>query len=63
MLASQTVYEDAQYQATAPIGPQAPIPAGVHDIELSWDRKRGYMRVISAVNAGGSKNIWVKRRC
>ena len=46
MLASQQVYEDAQYQALAPIGPQEPIPAGVHDIELSWDRKRGYMRVI-----------------
>ena len=46
MLVSQQVYEDAQYQSTAPIGPQAPIPPGVHDIELSWDRKRGYMRVI-----------------
>ena len=46
MLASQQTYEDAQYQASEPIGPQEPIPAGVHDIELSWDRKRGYMRVI-----------------
>ena len=46
MLASQQVYEDAQYQDTAPIGPQEPIPAGVHDIELSWDRRKGYMRVI-----------------
>ena len=46
MLASQQVYEDTQHQALAPIGPQEPIPAGVHDIELSWDRKRGYMRVI-----------------
>ena len=46
MQASQQVYEDAQYQATAPIGPQAPIPAGVHNIELSWDRRKGYMRVI-----------------
>jgi hypothetical protein len=46
MLASQQVYEDAQYQAAEPIGEQPPIPAGVHDIELSWDRKRGYMRVI-----------------
>ena len=55
MLASQTVYEDAQYQATAPIGPQAPIPAGVHDIELSWDRKRGYMRVII-----GGERWWFK---
>ena len=47
MLASQQVYEDAQYQTAAPIGNQPPIPAGVHEnIELSWDRKRGYMRVI-----------------
>ena len=46
MLASQQIYEDAQYQDAAPIGPQPPIPAGVQDIELSWDRKRGYMRVI-----------------
>ena len=46
MQASQQVYEDAQYQSSDPIGYQPPIPAGVHDIELSWDRKRGYMRVI-----------------
>ena len=47
MLASQQIYEDAQHQSLAPIGPQETIPAGVHEsIELSWDRKRGYMRVI-----------------
>ena len=46
MQASQQTYEDAQYQAAEPIGPQEPIPAGVHDIELSWDRRKGYMRVI-----------------
>ena len=47
MQASQQVYEDAQYQASEPIGPQEPIPAGVHEnIELSWDRRKGYMRVI-----------------
>jgi len=47
MQASQQVYEDAQYQAAEPIGNQPQIPAGVHEnIELSWDRKRGYMRVI-----------------
>jgi len=46
MQVSQQVYEDAQYQSSDPIGYQPPIPAGVHDIELSWDRKRGYMRVI-----------------
>ena len=38
-------YEDQQYQNTDPIGPQDSIPSGVHDIELSWDRKRGYMRI------------------
>ena len=48
MQVSQQVYEDAQYQASEPIGNQPQIPAGVHDIELSWDRKRGYMRVIIA---------------
>jgi hypothetical protein len=46
MLLSTDTYEDAQIQNSAPIGPQPPIPSGVHDIELSWDRKRGYMRVV-----------------
>ena len=46
MLAHPETYEDAQIQSAAPIGEQDPIPAGVHDIELSWDRKQGYMRVI-----------------
>jgi hypothetical protein len=46
MQVSQQVYEDAQYQSSDPIGYQPQIPAGVHDIELSWDRKRGYMRII-----------------
>ena len=55
MLASQQVYEDAQYQALEPIGPQPPIPNGLHDIELSWDRKRGYMRIII-----GGKKWWFK---
>ena len=45
-LLSTDVYEDVQYQKDAPIGSQKPIPAGVHGIELSWDRHRGYMRVI-----------------
>ena len=55
MLASQQVYEDAQYQSTTPIGPQAPIPPGIHNIELSWDRKKGYMRIV----IGGAK-WWFK---
>ena len=40
------VYDETQFQNDAPIGPQPAIPEGVHDIELSWDRKAGYMRVI-----------------
>ena len=39
-------YEDQQYQNPASIGPQMPIPDGVHDCELSWDRKKGWMRLI-----------------
>ena len=39
-------YDDQQYQNPAPIGPQDPIPEGVHDCELSWDRKKGWMRLI-----------------
>ena len=46
MQASQQVYEDAQYQSSDPIGYQPQIPAGIHEIELSWDRHKGYMRVI-----------------
>ena len=46
MLLDVATYEDAQYQSTEPIGPQQPIPQGVQDIELSWDRKAGYMRVV-----------------
>jgi hypothetical protein len=44
------LYEDSQYQSDAPIGPQPQIPAGIHNIELSWDRKTGYMRVIISGN-------------
>ena len=46
VLVSAGVYEDAQYQSDAPIGPQPVVPSGVHDIELSWDRAKGYMRII-----------------
>jgi hypothetical protein len=46
MLASPNTYEDSQIQSSVPIGTQAPIPSGIHDIELSWDRKKGYMRII-----------------
>jgi hypothetical protein len=46
MLAHPKTYEDAQVQSATPIESQAPIPPGVHDIELSWDRHRGYMRIV-----------------
>ncbi len=49
------VHAEAQYQNPAPIKPQSPIPAGVHDIEISWDRNEGYMRAI----IGGQK-WWFK---
>ena len=45
-LLSVGIYEDAQYQNDAPIGPQPIVPDGIHDIELSWDRHEGYMRII-----------------
>ena len=48
-------YVDTQFQRSEPIGVQPPIPAGVHDIELSWDRRQGYMRIII-----GGKTWWFK---
>jgi len=54
-LISTDVYEDAQYQSDKPIGVQEPIPSGVHDIELSWDRHKGFMRI-----AIGKKKWWFK---
>jgi len=45
-LLSTDVYEDVQFQKNAPIGHQSAIPTGIHDIELSWDRNKGYMRII-----------------
>jgi hypothetical protein len=52
---SPIVYEDSQRQSAEPIGPQEQIPAGVWNMELSWDRERGYMRVI--ING---KKYWFK---
>ena len=46
MLISSNTYEDVQFQADAPIGPQQPLPSGDQLIELSWDRSTGYMRII-----------------
>ena len=54
-LLSTDVYEDAQYQNAAPIGEQKQIPKGVHMIELSWDRNKGYMRIII-----GTEKWWFK---
>jgi hypothetical protein len=49
------VHPEAQYQNPAPIKPQRSMPAGVHDMELSWDRNEGYMRVVI-----GSDKWWFK---
>jgi len=49
------IHPEAQFQNPAPIKPQSPIPAGVHDMEISWDRNEGYMRVII-----GMKKWWFK---
>ena len=43
---SNQAYEDAQFQNPDPVGQQIDVPLGFHDIELSWDRKAGYMRII-----------------
>jgi hypothetical protein len=48
-------YVDTQFQSDAAIGEQAPIPPGIHDIELSWDRRKGYMRIII-----GDQRWWFK---
>ena len=48
-------YDDQQYQNPDPIPAQSPIPSGVHDIELSWDRKKGWMRIKIA-----GKSYWFK---
>jgi hypothetical protein len=43
---SNQVYDDAQFQNSDPVGPQIAVPLGFQDMELSWDRKAGYMRII-----------------
>jgi len=44
-MVTRDVEAEAQYQNPAPIGPQSPIPGGVHDMIVSWDRNEGYMSV------------------
>lgn len=36
---------EAQFQNSAPIGPQPPFPKGVYDMVISWDKTKGYMSV------------------
>lgn len=45
MVTKKQIESEAQYQNPAPIGPQSPIPGGVHDMIVSWDRNEGYMSV------------------
>lgn len=40
------IHADAQFQNPEPIGPQDEMPFGDHDIEISWDRRAGWMRAI-----------------
>ena len=37
---------DNQFQSEEEIGPQDPMPCGVETLELSWDRKKAFMRII-----------------
>ena len=37
---------DNQFQSEEDIGPQEPMPCSVETLELSWDRKKGLMRII-----------------
>ena len=37
---------DNQFQSEEDIGPQESMPCGVETLELSWDRKKGLMRII-----------------
>ena len=45
MTTVRDVEAEAQFQNPAPIGEQSPIPSGVHDMIVSWDRNEGYMSV------------------
>ena len=44
-LAIKAYHEDSQVQSSKPIGEQPPLPGGVYDMLLSWDRRRSYMRL------------------
>ncbi len=47
---NQTYADNGQIQSPRPIWDQPPIPLGIHDVELSWDRKArpdgAYMRIV-----------------
>ena len=40
------VDNDNQIQSNEEIGHQEPMPCGVEELELSWDRKKAFMRII-----------------
>ena len=40
------VDNDNQIQSNEEIGYQEPMPCGIEELELSWDRKKGFMRII-----------------
>jgi hypothetical protein len=44
-LAIKAYHEDSQVQSSKPIGAQTPLPGGVYDMILSWDRRQSYMRL------------------
>ena len=44
-LAIQAYHGDNQFQSSKPIGKQPPLPGGIFDMLLSWDRHRSYMRL------------------
>jgi hypothetical protein len=40
------VDNDNQIQSNEEIGDQEPMPCGIEELELSWDRNKGFMRII-----------------
>jgi hypothetical protein len=46
MVLDPVLYEDSQTQNPALIPAQSPMPTGVQLLEISWDRRAGWMRAI-----------------
>jgi hypothetical protein len=42
----EDVYSDNQFQSYEDIGYQEPMPSNIETLELSWDRKKAFMRII-----------------